>query len=258
MAAKHDLSLPHLQTGEVTLLNYSADDSRDVVTLSDKEALVLQLYNQVQEQQLEKAFLEQELESCSGADPEEQLAIAERELLEARSTYTVRRKAIRTILMTEPILKAVHLKAATPAEKYVLTRSPLARPKADRNIHRALLSLVNRRDVLALVHENLASAHDLVMRQLSNLEIQNLQINRENQELVRQLLELTKEDLSWREKLEDPKLLSQLDSFETDLKARKAQWETMKSIASAVVVGSGLNWADDDMLRALVLDESDD
>lgn len=42
-----------------------------------------------------------------------------------------------------------------------------------------------------------------------------------------------------------------------DLKARKAQWETMKSIASAVVVASGLNWADDDMLRALVLDESD-
>ncbi|KAJ5957224.1 hypothetical protein PENPOL_c009G04982 [Penicillium polonicum] len=239
MAAKHGQSLPHLQSGEVTLLDYSADDSRDVVTLSDKEALVLQLYNQVQEQQLEKAFLEQELESFSGTDAEEQLAIAERELLEARSTYTVRRKAVRTILMTEPILKAVHLKAATPAE-------------------RALLCLVNRRDVLALAHENLASAHDLVMRQLSNLEVKNLQINRENQDLVRQLLELTKEDSSWREKLEDPELLSQLDSFETDLKARKAQWETMKSIASAVVVASGLNWADDDMLRALVLDESDD
>ncbi|KGO36905.1 Centromere protein Cenp-H [Penicillium expansum] len=239
MAEKHGQSLPHLQSGEVTLLDYSADDSRDVVTLSDKEALVLQLYNQVQEQQLEKAFLEQELESFSGADAEEQLTIAERELLEARSTYTVRRKAVRTILMTEPILKAVHLKAATPAE-------------------RALLCLVNRRDVLALAHENLASAHDLVMRQLSNLEVKNLQINRENQELVRQLLELTKEDSSWREKLEDPELLSQLDRFETDLKTRKAQWETMKSIASAVVVASGLNWADDDILRALVLDESDD
>lgn len=59
MATKHGQSLPHLQSGEVTLLDYSADDSRDVVTLSDKEALVLQLYNQVQEQQLEKAFLEQ-------------------------------------------------------------------------------------------------------------------------------------------------------------------------------------------------------
>lgn len=59
MAAKNGQSLPHLQSGEVTLLDYSADDSRDVVTLSDKEALVLQLYHQVQEQQLEKAFLEQ-------------------------------------------------------------------------------------------------------------------------------------------------------------------------------------------------------
>ncbi|KAJ5293867.1 hypothetical protein N7508_008688 [Penicillium antarcticum] len=238
MAAKHGL-LPHLQPGEVTLLDYAADDSRDVVTLSDKEALVLQLYSRIQEQQLEKAVLEQNLESLSGENAEEQLAIAERELLEARSTYTVRRKAVHTILMTDPILKAVHLKATTPAE-------------------RALLRLVNRRDVLALAHENLASAHDLVLRQLSNLQVENLQINRENQELVRQLLELTKQDSSWREKLDDPELLSQLDELEVDLKGRKAHWETMKNIASAVVVGSGLDWADDDKLRALVLDESDD
>jgi hypothetical protein len=64
MAAKHGL-LPHLQPGEVTLLNYAADDSRDVVTLSDKEALVLQLYNQIQEQQLEKAVLEQGMTDSS-------------------------------------------------------------------------------------------------------------------------------------------------------------------------------------------------
>lgn len=59
MAAQHGQSLPHLHSGEVSLLNYATDDSRDVMTLSDKEALVLQLYNQIQEQQLEKAFLEQ-------------------------------------------------------------------------------------------------------------------------------------------------------------------------------------------------------
>jgi hypothetical protein len=64
MAAKHGL-LPHLQPGEVTLLNYAADDSRDVVALSDKEALVLQLYNQIQEQQLEKAVLEQGMTDSS-------------------------------------------------------------------------------------------------------------------------------------------------------------------------------------------------
>ncbi|KAJ5561765.1 hypothetical protein N7535_003774 [Penicillium sp. DV-2018c] len=239
MATIHGQSLPHLQPGEVTLLNYAADDPRDVIALGDKQALVLQLYHQVQEQQLEKALLEQSLEPVSGENVEEQLAVAERELLEARSTYTVKRKAIQTVLMTEPILKAVHVKAVNPAE-------------------RTLLSLVNRRDVLALAQENLAAAHDLVLKQLSDLEVKNLQINHENQELVRQLLELTKEDSSWREKLEDSELLSRLDELETDLKARKAQWDTMKSIASAIVVGSGLNWADDDILRALVLDESDD
>ncbi|KAJ5989410.1 hypothetical protein N7481_004620 [Penicillium waksmanii] len=242
MATKH-AQLPHLRLGELTLLGYAADDSRDVVTLSDPEALILQLANQVQEQQLEKALLESdpgpETRPPSRDEIEEHLANAERELLEARATYTVRRKAAHTILMTDPILKAVHLKATIPPE-------------------RALLRLVNRRDVLALAHENLASAHDQVLKQLSDSEVANLQINQENQELVRQLLELTKQDETWREKLKDAKLLSQLEQLETDFKSNKAQWDTMKHIASAMVVGSGLNWADDDQLQALVLDESED
>ncbi|KAJ5891904.1 uncharacterized protein N7473_008132 [Penicillium subrubescens] len=239
MATKQGSVRPHLLSNELALLDYAADDVRDIVTLSDKEALVLQLAGQVQEQQLEKALLEQELESLSGDNVEEELAIAEREFLEARGSYTVRRKAARTILMTDPILKAVHLKATTPPE-------------------RALLRLVNRRDVLALAQENLASAHELVLKQLSDAEVENLKINQENQELVRELLELTKQDSSWRERLQDADLASQLDQLEAELKKSKAKWETMKSIASAMVVGSGLDWADDDTLRALVLEESDD
>ncbi|KAJ5916546.1 hypothetical protein N7504_000561 [Penicillium tannophilum] len=238
MAPKHG-QWPHLRSGELTLLDYAADDTRDVTTLSEKEKLVLQLAERVQEQQLEKALLKQELEPFSGDNVEEELAIAERELLEARATYTVRRKAARTILMTDPILKAVHLKATTPPEK-------------------ALLRLVNRRDELALAHENLATVHNAVFKQLSNSKVENLQINRENQELVSQLLELTKEDSSWRDRLQDAKLASQLDELEAELKTSKAKWDTMKNIASAMVVGSGLNWAENDELQALVLDESDD
>lgn len=75
-----------------------------------------------------ESSFQSELETASGGNAEEQLAIAERELLEARSTYTVRRKAVRTILMTDPILKAVHLKAATPAERYG-PNFPWARPR---------------------------------------------------------------------------------------------------------------------------------
>lgn len=48
---------------------------------------------------------------------DEQLLAAERELLEARATYTVRRKAVTTYLMADPTLKAVHLKTVSPAER---------------------------------------------------------------------------------------------------------------------------------------------
>jgi hypothetical protein len=159
--------------------------------------------------------------------------------------------------MTDPILKAVHLKTTSPPERFVspiLSFCVLCLMKP----HRSLLRLVNRRDVLALAHENLASAHDLILRQLSNSEVENLQINKENQELVRELLELTRQDDSWREILQDATLASQLDDLEADLIKRKAQWEVMKSVASAMVVGSGLDWAEDEKLQALVLDESDD
>lgn len=126
------------------------------------------------------------------------------------------------------------------------------------DLNSAILRLVNRRDVLALAFENLASAHNAVLKQLRDTEVENLQINQENQELVRQLLELTTEDDSWREKLQDAGLASRLDELEADFKTRKAKWEVMKNIASAMVVGSGLNWAEDEKLCALVLDESDD
>ncbi|EPS29843.1 hypothetical protein PDE_04793 [Penicillium oxalicum 114-2] len=239
MATPHGSTRTHLLSNEQILLSYAADDVQDIVTLSEREELVLQLARQVQEQQLEKALLEQDLESLSGDDVDEQLAIAEREFLEARASYTVRSKATRTVLMTDPILKAVHSKATIPPE-------------------RALFHLVNRRDVLALAQENLSSAHDLILKQLDELKVANLKINQENQELVRELLELTKDDSSWRERLEDTNLKSQLDQLEKEYRRSKAKWDTMKNIASAIVVSSGLDWANDDTLRALVLDESDD
>jgi hypothetical protein len=60
----------------------------------------------------------EDLEETTTENAEEQLLVAERELLEARATFTVRRKATESILMTDPILKAVHMKAASPAERY--------------------------------------------------------------------------------------------------------------------------------------------
>lgn len=124
-----------LTEAEAALLDLAADDRREVLSLSSKEELLLQLYDQIQELELERAILEQStFNSCchpslmlmtrvdseepTAEDAEEQLPVAERELLEARAAFTVRRKATESILMTDPILKAVHSRAASPAERY--------------------------------------------------------------------------------------------------------------------------------------------
>ncbi|KAL2222861.1 centromere protein H (CENP-H)-domain-containing protein [Thermoascus aurantiacus ATCC 26904] len=230
---------PQLEPDEIALLDLAADDGRrDMLSLSDKEALILRLYDQIQELDLEKALLEQELEEPSGDNIDEQLAVAERELLEARATYTVRRKAVESVLMTDPSLKAIHLKAASPAE-------------------RALVPLINRRDLLSLIQENLATAHAATLEALSNAEVENMRVNKKNQELARTLLDLTSHDSRWKERIEDEGLKAQLEELEAEHKKRRARWETIKSIASAAVVGSGVDWARDDRLRELVLDESD-
>ena len=44
---------------ETALLDLAADDRRDVLSLSDKETLILRLYDQIQELELEQAVLEQ-------------------------------------------------------------------------------------------------------------------------------------------------------------------------------------------------------
>ncbi|KAJ1716205.1 centromere protein H (CENP-H)-domain-containing protein [Aspergillus flavus] len=238
MASAKARSLPHLDPGEVSLLDFAEDDPRDAVPFSDKEALILQLYHQLQEQELEKALLEQDAEILSGDNAEEQLATAERELLEARATYTVRRKALGAVLMTDPTLRAVHLKAIYPAEQ-------------------TLLRLINRRDVLSLAHENLNTALSSTLKKLSNAEVENLQLHQKNKALVRELLDLTKNDESWREELDDMSIKELLEQVKADHKRSKAKWETMKSITSAIVVGSGVNWAEDEELVALVLDDSD-
>lgn len=124
--------------------------------------------------------------------------------------------------------------------------------------YRALLRLINRRDVLSLAYENLHTAHSATVRQLSNLEVENRQIHEKNRELVRQLLDLTGPDGSWRDQLEDQDLIAQLNALDADQQKSQARWDAMKNIASAVVVGSGVNWAEDEKLSALVLDEADD
>lgn len=48
-----------------------------------------------------------------------------------------------------------------------------------------------------------------------------------------------------------------MEDIEQEYKKTRAQRDTIKSVISALVVGSGVDWARDDRLRNLVLDELD-
>lgn len=112
--------------------------------------------------------------------------------------------------------------------------------------------------MLSLAHENLNTAQNETLKKLSDVEVENLQLHRTNKDLTQELLDLTKDDDTWEERLDDATLQEQLEQVRADYKKSKARWETVKNIASAVVVGSGVNWAEDERLLSLVLDESED
>ena len=124
-------------------------------------------------------------------------------------------------------------------------------------IYRALLPLVNRRDVLSLVYENLANTRTATVEALSNAEVENLRLMEQNKGLASELLELTAQETSWRDRVDDEAVIAQMEDIEQEYKKTRAQRDTIKSVISALVVGSGVDWARDDRLRNLVLDELD-
>ncbi|KAL1650302.1 hypothetical protein SLS58_001115 [Diplodia intermedia] len=106
------------QEPEDDLLNaLAADADAAAVVLSDKEKLVLQLYQQVRELELERSLLEAQQNDTTAAPSDEhlsddevaqQLIIAERAAMEARASYLLRNKITDQVLITDPVIKAVH------------------------------------------------------------------------------------------------------------------------------------------------------
>lgn len=52
-------------------------------------------------------------------------------------------------------------------------------------------------------------------------------------------------------------LSEQLEGLKEGSAIAKRRWRVMKSVVAAVIVGSGVDWARNDQLRPVVLDEED-
>lgn len=117
--------------------------------------------------------------------------------------------------------------------------------------------MVNRRDLTSLVYENLANARTATLKELTSAEVDNLQLLESNQALTTELLAVTAQETSWRDRISDDEVIQQVEAEEQEYRKVRAQRDTLKSVVSALVVGSGIDWARDEKLRDLVLDELD-
>ena len=84
----------------------------------------------------------------------------------------------------------------------------------------------------------------------------NIRAMEKNRSLTVTLLALAKKVQDQRDEVsKDPRLGAQLDEMRKDTATARQRWRIMKSVIAAVVAGSGLDWAGDESLREVVLDE---
>lgn len=94
---------------------------------------------------------------------------------------------------------------------------------------------------------------------LSAVEKQNAKLISSNAEDAKTMLRLAEEvKLTAAKDVEDPEARDQLRALDDSIKRARRDWRIMKSVVSAVVAGSGINWAKDENLRELVLDNEDE
>lgn len=90
------------------------------------------------------------------------------------------------------------------------------------------------------------------------MEAEHILVARKNAELAKKMIALAEEADSQKDDIQDPEVRAQLDELEEAVKVSRQRWRIMKGTASAVVAGSGVDWARNPTLRELVLDDDGD
>lgn len=83
--------------------------------------------------------------------------------------------------------------------------------------------------------------------------------NHENVELAAELLRFTEEiKRTEAAQVVDDDAKAEVERLEREVKSSRQKWRVVKGTASAIVSGSGVDWARDPDLREMVLDAEDD
>ena len=163
-----------------------------------------------------------------------------------------------SILITDPVLKAVHSGLnATPAEKYryILCSEILGWLSYS---HRYLHPLVDRRDILQIAQTNLAASLQSASKAIIVAEAENIKAMTTNSQVASSLIDIANKSRGRdAQPLQNSQLRSRLEKLEEDAAIAKTRWRIIKSVIAGVIVGSGIDWAADENLLKLVIDDED-
>lgn len=120
------------------------------------------------------------------------------------------------------------------------------------------MPLIERRDELSITLNQLSKDLLAAREELNDVDGQNRIIARENVELATKMLALAEEaNTRSKDSITDPKIRQELDDLEVEMKISRQRWRIMKGTASAAIAGSGIDWARDPKLLAIVLDNEE-
>jgi hypothetical protein len=119
--------------------------------------------------------------------------------------------------------------------------------------------LITENDTVSMVHSSLASKLQTTQQAVITATQANMAANHTNRAKSKDMLVLAEEMKSQTaEDIEDPRLRDQVSAVEKGLKDSRRKMKTLKGILSAMIVGSGINWAADKDLTELVMDDEED
>ncbi|KAL6908652.1 centromere protein H (CENP-H) domain-containing protein [Trichoderma evansii] len=215
------------------------DGGESRLPLSEDETRVLELYDKLQELRLEIAIInaQQAGRNYDGSNITE----AQDALLTARARYRLRNDAIESVMMANPILKAVH-------------NGTQASP-----IERDLFPYVQERDETSISVAQHADSVSKLRDDLTEVQVQSIRVCRENMELTSELFALAEQAKQKKAvRVDDPRVQREIEKLTREVKTSRQRWRVMKGVASGVVAGSGINWAKDEDLCNIVLDPEDE
>lgn len=118
-----------------------------------------------------------------------------------------------------------------------------------------LLPYIRERDYTSIESAKQSAELRNTLDKLTHVQSEALRVSQANVSMTSELLELAEE--AKRKKLgrmAGPAMEAEMKSAEEEVKDSRQKWKVIKGTASAVIVGSGVDWVGDPALRDVVLD----